>query len=58
MGLLRSAIHDIGSDLQKFDTYRAFAICGGTGHSFDGYPELSDAGEVRKAYIKLRVGLG
>ena len=58
VGLLCSAIHAIASDLQKFDTSRTCAICGGTGHSFDGCPELNDAGEVRKAYIKLRVGLG
>ena len=36
-----------------FDKTRACAICGATGHSFDGCPELQ--GDVKKAYIRLRL---
>ena len=37
----------------SFDTTRACAICGATGHSFEGCPELQ--GDVKKAYIRLRL---
>jgi len=40
-----------------FDTSRPCAVCGAIGHSFDNCPALQDAGEIKKAYIRLRIAV-
>jgi len=56
--LLCNAIDQHGADKNRiFDTSRPCAVCAGTGHTFDDCPELKDPGQVRTAYIKLRVAL-
>jgi hypothetical protein len=58
LGLLLEAINQIGSNLNSaFDTSRPCVICGGTGHTFDGWKVLLDSAGVKTAYIKLRVAL-
>ena len=56
--ILNQAIMAISGNLHRaFDTSRACALCGKTGHSFDDCEELKDSAAIRKAYISLRIAL-
>jgi hypothetical protein len=58
--LLRTCVHAVAADLHQslpFDTSRPCAICGTPGHPFESCPALQDAGEIKKAYIRLRIAV-
>ena len=56
--IFKGAVMAISTDLcRAFDTSRACAICGKTGHSFDDCEELKDSAAIQKAYILLRIAL-
>ena len=44
----------LANDLNAFDISKPCALCGKTGHTFDGCEELKDE-NIKPAYIKLRV---
>ena len=50
--IFKQAVMAISGNLHRtFDTSRACALCGKTGHSFDDCEELKDSAAIRKAYI-------
>ena len=56
--IFSQAVMQISGNLNRaFDTSRACALCGKSGHSFDDCEELKDPAAIRKAYILLRIAL-
>ena len=62
MAYITSEVHAVANQvknntLRRHDISRPCAICGKTGHSFDGCPDLKDNNNVRLAYIRLKLAV-